>query len=231
MKLLKLVVVCLFTIVSTTCSIGQTQDTQAGFLNCSEEPELSNVEILNDNEVSYTWRYTGNVSFRVLEYQSRYGCFTFEASDGLYAPVITTTESDACPPDVWTEVPGPLFLKTASTNSPTFKNSSDGSIALFKPCVYFEFRMKVVCESDTLYSNVVPYYYSTEECPDCIPAMNILENHEIDTTFQAAFNINSSAIVEANVTYMAGQRIKLNSGFSSKPGYGFKVMTEDCQSP
>lgn len=238
MKLLKLGFLCLVILISNNLFL-KGQDTNEESVDCSENPELYIIEVTDENVVHYLWSYEGSASFYILEYISLDGCITLNFSDEIdisMDPLAPVDQNDVdsneieCPPDVWTEIPGPT-LKTSSFNSNAFKNKSGYATAFIKACMNFEFRMKVVCNNDTLYSNVVPYFYDNGNCPDCMPERTLTNSHDSDIVIQAENRIASNAIVAANVTYKAGERIELNSGFSSKPGFNFKVMTEGCSEP
>jgi len=54
-----------------------------------------------------------------------------------------------CPPDLWTEIPDAFVA------------------SIFEPCNTYSFRMKVVCNGNTSYSNVVDYFFENETCNTC----------------------------------------------------------------
>jgi len=226
MKILKLSLICLITIISSN-QIVKAQDSNKQFTDCLGIPGLSIIEITDQQVVHYLWSYEDTVSFYILEYKALDGCITLSFSE-VGEPDFSEP-GFGCPPDVWTEVPGPSF-KTSSSNSTSNIYKSEFATAFFKYCVNFEFRMKVVCNSDTIYSNIVPYFYDDGNCPDCQPERTITENHNTDILIQAKNRIASNVVVEANVIYKA-ERVQLKSGFSSKPGYLFKVLTESCSGP
>jgi len=58
-------------------------------------------------------------------------------------------DNSNCPPDLWTEIPDAFELP------------------LFEPCQTYSFRMLMVCEGDTLYSEEVEYYFDDGTCPSC----------------------------------------------------------------
>jgi len=237
MKLLKLVFVCLIALIGNNL-FAQSEDANTESINCSGNPELFIIEVTDQHVVHYLWSYEGEPSFYVLEYRGIDGCIILNFSEETeildepieFEPSGVFGSDFGCPPDVWTIIPGPT-LKTSSSNSASFEKKSGFATAFFKSCVNFEFRMKVVCNNDTLYSNIVPYFYDDGACPDCMPERTITGNHDTDITIQAENRIASNVVVEANVTYKAGERIVLNNGFSSKPGFNFKVMTEICSEP
>jgi len=221
MKLLKLVVVCLNIFISNNL-FAQAQDTNEELVNCIGTPELFIIEVTDQRVVHYLWSYEGTPSFYILEYRGLGDCIEITFSEGeevdpevsevLFGegdPASISSENGpdsefACPPDVWTIIPGPT-LKTSSSNPSSFKNRNGFATAFFKACLQIEFRMKVVCDSDTLYSNVVPYFYDDGNCPDCMLERSLTHNHNTDITIQA--------------------------GFSSRQGFNFKVMTESCSEP
>lgn len=62
----------------------------------------------------------------------------------------------------------------------------------------------------------------------CSTLRNFSGSHQSDAIFEAGETINSTATVNANITYSAGQRIHLNSGFSSKNPHHFSAYIGGC---
>lgn len=231
MKFLKPVLACLIIIISNYL-IVKAQDSNQKLTECSGIPGLSIIEVTDQQVVHFLWSFDGTPSFYNLEYKSLNACVTLLYSEGqqdIEEPVFTEPVS-GCPPDVWIEVPVPTF-KTSTYNSTSYQNRSGFGTGVFMPCVQFEFRMKVVCNNDTLYSDIVPYFYDNGNCPECLPERILTQKHNADMVIQAENRISSNAKVEANVTYKAGDRVVLKRGFSSKPGFNFKVMNESCSEP
>jgi len=218
MKLIKLVFVCLIVLFKADLLLGQVEDINTPNFDCNTLPELINVEISNNTFVEYTWLYEDSLASHFLEYKGRDGCITTDIDVGEPVGEIS------CPPDVWTVVPVP----TLKTLSPSSQNLKGFAVGTFLPCNYFEFRLKVACNNDTIYSNVVPFFNDQDFCPDCVNTRIITENHEIDTTIQVEDQIVSTVKVLANVTYKAGERIELLSGFSVKTGCNFSIFMESC---
>ncbi len=237
MNFFKFLYLCLFNLLVISNLFSQ-EDADSLTLDCQDLPELLITEITDDRFVSYTWDYKGAANFYILEYKGIDDCVQLNISDqdpddttpGEIDNVPTDPLGIFCPPDVWTVVPVPT-LKTQLSNSTSNKNANEFSLSLFLPCILFEFRMKVVCNNDTLYSNVVPYLYSDGNCPDCLPERTIISNHETDITIQTGNRITSNVDVMANVTYIAGERIELKKGFSTQSAFNFHIKTESCPTP
>jgi len=254
MKLLKYLFVCFLLVISNTLLL-EAQDEAEDIEDCLWIPELFITEITSESVVHYIWTLDGTASFYALEYRGMDSCIDLEdflegftLGTGDTSNVETHTDSSepssgnditdvddagiitiTCPPDVWIEVPGPT-LKT-STNATNSKTQSGIGIASFPPCLNFEFRLKVICNSDTLISNPLPFFYDDGSCPDCMPERILRIDHETDMVVKAENRLSSFAKVSANVTYKAGERIVLKSGFSTTLGFNFKVMTESCSEP
>lgn len=235
MKFLKPVLACLIIIISNYL-IVKAQNSNQKLSECSEIPGLSIIEVTDQQVVHFLWSFDGTPSFYNLEYKALNACVALLYSEGQLdvnqpdfpEPVIETTSG--CPPDVWTEVPVPTF-KTSTYNSTSYQNRNGFGTGVFLPCVQFEFRMKVVCNNETLFSDIVPYFYDNGNCLECLPERILTQKHNVDMVIQAENRISSNAKVEANITYKAGERVVLKSGFSSKPGFNFKVMNEFCLEP
>jgi len=62
----------------------------------------------------------------------------------------------------------------------------------------------------------------------CIPIDNYAGFQSVNKVYQVGQNISSTATINANITYSAGERITLNTGFRTLNQYDFYAKIEGC---
>lgn len=62
----------------------------------------------------------------------------------------------------------------------------------------------------------------------CAPTLNFSGSQFISSTYQAGEKITSIATINANITYSAGERITLNTGFKTTNTFNFNAKIEGC---
>jgi len=68
-------------------------------------------------------------------------------------------------------------------------------------------------------------YNCTNSCSSSLNLSNLVNNSQ---SFQASSNILSTANINANVIYKAGEFIKLNNGFTTNKNFNFVAKIENC---
>jgi len=100
--------------------------------------EITSFEIESVTDANATYTWSYN------------GNPSYYALQTKFCPLSFKQNNSNCPPDLWTEIP----------------DAAPGAV-LFESCQTYPFRMIMICEGDTLYSNEVNYYYDNGTCNTC----------------------------------------------------------------
>lgn len=84
------------------------------------------------------------------------------------------------------------------------------------------------CPAAASCSKQITANYNCSGQSACSPSQNLNGNANISQFVKVENNINSTAIINANVTYQAGQLISLNNGFCANKNFDFIAKIENC---
>lgn len=83
-----------------------------------------------------------------------------------------------------------------------------------------------VWEMDTVNAGQLPQIVA--DCASCSLNLDLSATHNFPTTYRTNSTINSTAYVNANVVYNAGERIHLDSGFKTNQAIRFGASIDGC---
>jgi len=83
-----------------------------------------------------------------------------------------------------------------------------------------------VWEMDTISASQLPQIVA--DCTTCVLNLDLSATHNSPAIYRANSTINSTAYINANVVYNAGDRIQLESGFKTNQAIRFGVRIDGC---
>jgi len=88
----------------------------------------------------------------------------------------------------------------------------------------YYFYPDYVEENDTITATQLPQIVA--DCSNCLLSLGLSGTHNSPFVYKAGSTINSKAYVNANVSYQAGDRVRLETGFKTNQAIQFGVVME-----